>query len=115
MPSFEEVFAFFEQLLAHVKHPVSLSPNPNIGRVTPAMIAPLCRKHSQIVAINLADQNDDYFIKMMMKVFKIPGWGIRGPYLMPSEVEQQHFTAGLLRLRLPEIDALARAAGISLP
>jgi hypothetical protein len=34
---------------------------------------------------------------------------------MPSQDEQQKFTEGLLRLRLPEIDELARAAGLNLP
>jgi 4-hydroxy-tetrahydrodipicolinate synthase len=196
-PTSEEIFAFFAQLLADVKHPVSISPNPNVGRVTPSTLAALCRKHGQIVAINLADQNDDYFIelkdtlardvainvgltgslemlqlgasgvigaepnalprtyrryldlveagnmaeaaavyadlkrfiryvakwrgshprylKMMMRVFGIRGWGLRSPYVMPTDEERQEFTAGLLRLRLPEIDDLARAAGISPP
>jgi 4-hydroxy-tetrahydrodipicolinate synthase len=196
-PTDDEVFAFFAELLSDLKHPVSLSPNPSVGRVTPAMIAMLCRKHSQIVAINLADQNDDFFIelkdtldrdvainvcvtgsmemlrlgasgvigaepnalpqtyrryldlhesgdfagaalvyadlkrfiryvarwrgshpryiKMMMKAFGIAGWGLRGPYLMPPEQEQADFVAGLLHLGLPEIDALARAAGITPP
>lgn len=197
-PTPEEFFGFFDELLPQVRHPVALSPNPAVGRgVTPAMIAALCAKHGQIVAINLADQNDDYFIelkdclqrevalnvqlsgsmhmlllgasgvigaepnmlpktyrryldlctggrlaeaaqvyadlrrfiryvapwrgahprwiKMMMKVFKIPGCGIRGPYRMPSDEDQEKFTAGLLRLRLPEIDEMARAAGLSLP
>lgn len=54
-------------------------------------------------------------IKMMMKVFKVPGWGLRGPYRMPAEEELQKFSEGLLRLRLPEIDELARAAGLTLP
>ncbi|MBI4190474.1 MAG: hypothetical protein HY525_08040 [Betaproteobacteria bacterium] len=52
---------------------------------------------------------------MMMKVFKMPGWGIRGPYRMPAEEELQKFTEGLLRLRLPEIDELARAVRLTMP
>ena len=54
-------------------------------------------------------------IKMMMKVFKIPGWTLRGPYLMPSDDELQKFTEGLLQLRLPEIDEMARTAGMTVP
>ena len=57
------------------------------------------------------------WIKMAMKVFKIPGGegGPRGPYLMPPDDEVQKFTDGLLRLRVPEIDELALAAGLKLP
>lgn len=196
-PTDEEVIAFFDELLSAVKHPVALSPNPGIGySPTPAMTADICHKYRQIVAVNLANQDDAYFIelkdrlkrdldlnvpltgslemlllgasgvigaelnmlpktyrqyldlyesgkfsdaahvyadlkrfnryvaqwagahprwiKMMMKVLKMPGWGIRGPYRMPAEEELQKFTAGLLRLRLPEIDELARAAGLTI-
>jgi len=197
-PTDEEVFAFFEALLAEVKQPGSLSPNPSVGPAArPAMIAGLCRRHRQIVAINLADQNDDYFlelrerldrdvalnvpltgsmemlllgangivgaepnmvpatyrqyldlhtagryaeaatvyanlkrfvryvgrwksahprwIKMMMKAFGMPGSGIRSPYRAATEAEQRAFVEGLLRLGVPEIDAMARAAGLSPP
>ena len=54
-------------------------------------------------------------IKMMMKVFKQPGWTLRGPYLMPPDDELQRFTAGLLALHIAEIDAMARAAGLTVP
>ena len=54
-------------------------------------------------------------IKMMMKVFKQPGWTLRGPYMMPPDDELQKFTAGLLALRIAEIDEMARAAGLTVP
>jgi hypothetical protein len=54
-------------------------------------------------------------IKMTMKVFKLPGWTLRGLCLMPSDKELQQFTESLLRLRLPEIDELARAARLTVP
>ena len=52
--------------------------------------------------------------KMALKVFKQPGGegGLRKPYLMPPDAEVQRFTAGLLKLGLPEIDELAQAAGL---
>lgn len=55
------------------------------------------------------------WIKMMMKVFKLPGGegGLRGPYLMPPDAELEIFARGLLALRIPEIDELARAAGMT--
>ena len=55
------------------------------------------------------------WIKMMMKVFKFPGCELRKPYRMPGADELQRFTDGLLRLRLPEIDELARTAGLNIP
>ena len=60
---------------------------------------------------------DARWIKMMMKVLRLPGGegGVRAPYLMPGEDELRRFTDGLLRLRLPEIDDLARAAGLTIP
>ena len=54
---------------------------------------------------------------MAMKILKLPGGegGPRGPYLMPPDDEVQKFADGLLRLRLPEIDETARAAGLRIP
>jgi dihydrodipicolinate synthase/N-acetylneuraminate lyase len=55
--------------------------------------------------------------KMALKVFKLPGGegGLRKPYLMPSDSEIERFTNGLLALGLPEIDEMARAAGLGEP
>lgn len=52
--------------------------------------------------------------KMALKVFKLPGGegGLRTPYLMPTDVDVERFTAGLLASGLAEIDELARAAGL---
>jgi 4-hydroxy-tetrahydrodipicolinate synthase len=57
------------------------------------------------------------WIKMAMKVLKLPGGegGIREPYLIPSADELEQFTEGLLRLRIPEIEEQARAAGLRIP
>lgn len=38
--------------------------------------------------------------------------GLRKPYLMPGREELETFKDGLLRLGLPEIEELARAAGL---
>ena len=47
-----------------------------------------------------------------MKVLKLPGWegGLRKPYLMPADDVVRSFADGLLRLGIPEIDEMARAA-----
>jgi dihydrodipicolinate synthase/N-acetylneuraminate lyase len=192
-PTDEEYAGFFDELLREVKHPVAIAPNPTIGySPKPALIADICHRHHQIVAVNLVNQDDDYFIelkdrlkrdldlnvpidgsldmlllgargviggelnmlpktyrryldlyeankfteaalvyadlkrfnryvtqwrgahprwiKMMMKAFGMPGWGIRGPYRMPGDAELRKFSEGLLGLGIPEIDELAREA-----
>jgi 4-hydroxy-tetrahydrodipicolinate synthase len=57
------------------------------------------------------------WIKMAMKVLKLPGGegGIREPYLIPDAAELEEFTQGLLRLRIPEIEKQAIAAGLRIP
>jgi hypothetical protein len=45
--------------------------------------------------------------KMALKVF-----GLRKPYLMPSDGEVERFTSELLELGQAEIDELAQAAGL---
>jgi dihydrodipicolinate synthase/N-acetylneuraminate lyase len=56
-------------------------------------------------------------IKMSLNVLKLPGAGgiPRRPFLLPPDDEIARFTEGLLRLRIPEIDELARAAGLKMP
>src|SRR5262249_42296140 len=56
-------------------------------------------------------------VKMFMHVLKLPGWegGLREPCRLPPEAELKKFADGLLRLRVPEIDEMAKAAGLSLP
>jgi dihydrodipicolinate synthase/N-acetylneuraminate lyase len=51
-------------------------------------------------------------IKMMMKIFRQPGWTLRGPYKMPPDDELQKFAEGLLKLHIAEIGEMARAAGL---
>ena len=57
------------------------------------------------------------WIKMCMRILRLPGWegGLRKPYLMPPDDEVNAFAEALLRLRVPEIDAMARAAGLGVP
>ena len=53
------------------------------------------------------------WIKMAMKVLKLPGGegGPRKPFLLPPEDELQRFKIGLLKLGIPEIDEIVRADG----
>lgn len=57
------------------------------------------------------------WIKMAMLALNLPGGagGIREPYMIPPEAEMTRFTDGLLRLHVPEIDAMAHAAGLTIP
>ncbi len=54
------------------------------------------------------------WIKMGMKALKLPGGegGPRAPYRLPPPEEMERFTEGLLKLRVPEIEEQARAAGL---
>ena len=54
------------------------------------------------------------WIKMAMRALRLPGGegGAREPFLMPPVEEMRRFTEGLLALGLPEIDQLARKAGL---
>ncbi|MEJ0097562.1 MAG: hypothetical protein WDM84_06015 [Bauldia sp.] len=46
-----------------MKHPVALNPNGVMGWVPKAsLVADLCRRYSQIVAINFATEGDGYFL-----------------------------------------------------
>ena len=53
--------------------------------------------------------------KMAMRVLKLPGGegGLRLPYLMPPDEEVERFARGLLALTVPELDDLAKAAGLA--
>ena len=54
------------------------------------------------------------WIKMAMRVLQLPGGegGVRRPYLLQPQAELDSFLDGMLRLRIPEIDEMARAAGL---
>jgi dihydrodipicolinate synthase/N-acetylneuraminate lyase len=55
------------------------------------------------------------WIKMALRVFRLPGGdgGLREPYLMPDPAELDRFRSSVLALGIPEIDAMARAAGFA--
>ena len=55
------------------------------------------------------------WIKMCMFVLKLPGGegGVREPYRLPPEAELTRFAQGLTQLGIPEMDDMARAAGLT--
>ncbi|HEY4201287.1 MAG TPA: dihydrodipicolinate synthase family protein [Devosiaceae bacterium] len=192
-----ELKAYYEEVLSAVNFPVALAAQPLVGySVPPELIADLCRRFPQIVALNLTGVPDGYFfklrelmttdveyfvpiawaphalhhgatgllgtesniipqtyrhyldalerndldeaartyglirrfldyvapwnsgptrwIKMCMRVLKLPGGegGVREPYRLPPDDQLHSFATGLTRLGVPEIDAMAKAAGL---
>lgn len=53
------------------------------------------------------------WLKMCFRVLKMPGAGLRPPYLMPDEKELRTFAEGLAKLDIPELDEQVRAAGLA--
>jgi dihydrodipicolinate synthase/N-acetylneuraminate lyase len=197
VPTEPELIGYFDDVLTAIQHPVVIAVNPTMGYIPrPQVIAEICRRHEQIVAVRLSAQRDIYllnvqdalgraihchwqlgsgaldplalgsslfaaeaniipqtfrrfadlaqagqiaaagemlghirrfsqlvmewgpcarWIKMAMTILKLPGWegGLRKPYLMPADDVFRNFAERLLRLRIPEIDAMASAAGVS--
>jgi 4-hydroxy-tetrahydrodipicolinate synthase len=70
------------------------------------------RRFSQIVAE--WSSGSPRWIKMALRVFRLPGGegGVRKPYLMPDDHAADRFTRSVLALGLPEIDEMARSAGL---
>jgi dihydrodipicolinate synthase/N-acetylneuraminate lyase len=48
--------------------------------------------------------------KVAMRAFKLPGWGIRRPYLDSTEDDVKRFLAPLPALQIPEVDELLKLA-----
>src|SRR5262249_38404737 len=64
-PTDLEFAAYFDEVLKVITHPVALAPNPVIGYTPrPALIAAVCERHPQVVAINLSGVGDSYFIEL---------------------------------------------------
>jgi 4-hydroxy-tetrahydrodipicolinate synthase len=64
-PTDHELVAYFDDVLGQVRHPVAIAPNPIVG-YTPAaeIMAGICERHHQVVAVNLAGLSDNYFIRL---------------------------------------------------
>jgi dihydrodipicolinate synthase/N-acetylneuraminate lyase len=65
-PTDLELALYFKEVLAGVKHPMSLAVNqPIMGYMPkPAVIADVCNKHHQIQAINLSHGSDGFFLQL---------------------------------------------------
>jgi dihydrodipicolinate synthase/N-acetylneuraminate lyase len=65
-PTDAELTAYYDEMLAAIKHPVVIAPNPVHGYTpTPAVIADICNRHDQVVAVNLIGLSGDaYFLEL---------------------------------------------------
>jgi len=64
-PTDDELLAYYAEIFAEVRHPSALAPNPVIGYTpSPAVIAKICERHEQVVAVNLAGLGDIYFVEL---------------------------------------------------
>jgi 4-hydroxy-tetrahydrodipicolinate synthase len=60
-----EYQAYFDRVLAEIKHPVALAPNPSTGYPPPGpVIAAIANKYHQVETINLSGQDDAYFVAL---------------------------------------------------
>jgi 4-hydroxy-tetrahydrodipicolinate synthase len=64
-PTEMELAAYYNDVLSAIKHPVALAAQPLVGySVKPEMIADLCRRYPQVVAVNLTGVSDLYFLQL---------------------------------------------------
>jgi 4-hydroxy-tetrahydrodipicolinate synthase len=66
-PNDEEYLHFFDRILGEFKYPTAIAPNPILGYTpSPVVMAQICNKYSQVVAVNFAGITDHtYFINFM--------------------------------------------------
>jgi 4-hydroxy-tetrahydrodipicolinate synthase len=68
-PTDAELLAHFDAVLGAFDYPVALNPNPLLGYLPkPAILAEVCRKYPQVVAINFATAGDGYFLTVKESV-----------------------------------------------
>ena len=68
-PTEAEQRAYFDNVLSTIRHPVALAPLPAIGEIPkPALLADICRRYPQVVAINLVAVGQNYFIDLKQQL-----------------------------------------------
>ena len=64
-PTEYELKLYFEDVLKALKFPVSLASQPLVGyNIRPELLADLCNRYHQVVAVNLTGVNDQYFLRL---------------------------------------------------
>lgn len=65
MATDEEYLTYFDRVLAEIRHPVALAPNPSTGYAPPGrVIAAIANKYHQVKAVNLSGQDDAYYVAL---------------------------------------------------
>ena len=65
VPTEAELIGYFDDVLAAIQHPVVIAVNPTMGYIPrPQVIAEICRRHEQIVAVRLSAQRDIYLLNV---------------------------------------------------
>jgi 4-hydroxy-tetrahydrodipicolinate synthase len=64
-PTEPELIGYFDDVLAAIRHPVVIAVNPTMGYIPrPQLVAEICRRHEQIVAVRLSGQRDIYLLNV---------------------------------------------------
>jgi dihydrodipicolinate synthase/N-acetylneuraminate lyase len=65
VPTEAELIGYFGDVLAAIHHPVVIAVNPTMGYIPrPRVIAEICRRYEQIVAVRLSGQRDIYLLNV---------------------------------------------------
>jgi len=64
-PTEVELIGYFDDVLTAIDHPVVVAVNPTMGYIPPPqVIAEICRRHEQIVAMRLSAQREIYLLNV---------------------------------------------------
>jgi dihydrodipicolinate synthase/N-acetylneuraminate lyase len=64
-PTPGELAAYFDEVLAEVRHPAAISTNSVVTTdLEPEFMADLCRRHPQVVELNLMNVSDAYYLRL---------------------------------------------------
>jgi dihydrodipicolinate synthase/N-acetylneuraminate lyase len=65
VPTEAELIGYFDDVLGAIRHSVVIAVNPTMGYIPrPRVIAEICRRHEQIVAVRLSAQRDIYLLNV---------------------------------------------------
>jgi 4-hydroxy-tetrahydrodipicolinate synthase len=68
-PTELELMSYYDDVLRGISHPIAIAPNPVMGYTpSPAWIAAVTSKHTQVVSVNLSGVGTDYFIELKQRM-----------------------------------------------
>ena len=64
-PTEYELTAYYDDVLKALKFPIALAAQPLVGySIRPELLADVCNRYHQVVAVNLTGVNDGYFLRL---------------------------------------------------